>query len=159
MDDRSIKILVMDVDGTLTDGKIYMTESGECMKAFNVRDGLGIHDILPVLGIIPVVMTGRKSEILARRCDELGVKYLFQGVKNKKETLTGLLETLHISADEAAFIGDDINDLECMKLVKSSACPADAVLKVKEAAGYICSSDGGQGAVREYIDCILTKDQ
>ncbi|RHB38841.1 HAD-IIIA family hydrolase [Enterocloster aldenensis] len=154
MEGRTIKLLVMDVDGTLTDGKIYLSELGECIKAFDVKDGLGIRDILPSLHIIPVIMTGRVSEILSRRCRELGIEYLYQGILDKKEMLNQLLEKLQIHLEETAFIGDDINDLECMKIVGIAACPKDAVKQIIEIADFVTESIGGHGAVREFIDWL-----
>lgn len=111
-----IKKLIMDIDGTLTDGKIYMGTSGEIMKAFNIKDGYGIHDILIPSGITPVIITGRKSEIVLNRCKELGIMEVHQGVSNKIEKLREITSDL----STVAYIGDDINDLSCMKLVKES---------------------------------------
>lgn len=132
-----IKYLVMDVDGTLTDGKIYMGQSGEAMKAFNIKDGCGIHDILIPTGITPVIITGRTSVIIMNRCKELGITEVHQGVSNK----IGKLEEIAEDLSTVAYIGDDINDLSCMKPIKEAGgivgCPADAVEKVREIANYI----------------------
>ena len=123
-----IKYLVMDVDGTLTDGKIYMGAHGEMMKAFNIKDGCGIHDIAIPGGIIPVIITGRTSEIVKKRCGELGIQQVYQGIKNKIEQLNSIADDL----SQVAYIGDDINDLSCMIPVKEAGgvvgCPADAVV-------------------------------
>lgn len=150
-----IKYLVMDVDGTLTDGKIYMSNSGELMKAFNIKDGCGIHDILIPAGIIPVIITGRSSDIVLNRCKELGINDVFQGVGNKIENLRKVTTDL----SNVAYIGDDINDLSCMEPVKSAGgligCPADAVEKVKSIADYIAPHNGGDGAVRDFIEWII----
>ena len=105
MKDSNIKLLIMDVDGTLTDGKVYMS------KAFDIKDGLGIHNILPASGITPVIITGRRSNILKLRCDEIGIKYLYQGVSDKTGTLDSLLSELALDYSNCAYIGDDINDL------------------------------------------------
>ena len=153
--DNTIKYLVMDVDGTLTDGKIYMGNDGEIMKAFDVKDGYGIHDIAIPNGITPIIITGRKSTILERRCNELGVTTVYQGVKNKLEQLRIVTEDFSI----VSYIGDDINDLECMRYVKKAGgligCPADAVKEVKDVADFISNKDGGNGAVREFIEWLL----
>ena len=145
----------MDVDGTLTDGKIYMSNSGELMKAFNIKDGCGIHDILIPAGIIPVIITGRSSDIVLNRCKELGINDVFQGVGNKIENLRKVTTDL----SNVAYIGDDINDLSCMEPVKSAGgligCPADAVEKVKSIADYIAPHNGGDGAVRDFIEWII----
>ena len=148
----------MDVDGTLTDGKIYMSPTGEAMKAFNIKDGCGIHDVAIPAGIIPVVFTGRQSDIVTKRCSELGITQMYQGIINKKSMI------LEVSNGElmgqVAYIGDDINDLDCMRTIKKEGgligCPADAVKKVKEIADYISPHKGGDGAVRDFIDWIVS---
>lgn len=150
-----IKYLVMDVDGTLTDGKIYMGNDGEVMKAFNIKDGCGIHDILIPAGITPVIITGRSSKILENRCKELGITNLHQGIRNKVEKLL----TITTDLSTVAYIGDDINDLSCMEPIKEAGglvgCPADAVQKVKNIADFISTRNGGNGAVREFIEWLL----
>ena len=152
-----IKYLVMDVDGTLTDIKIYMSQTGELCKAFNIKDGCGIHDILIPAGIVPVIITGRSSDIVLNRCKELGIANVFQGVSNKIEKLNEITTDLSI----VAYIGDDINDLSCMEPVKSAGgligCPADAVKKVKEMVDYIAPHNGGDGAVRDFIEWIINR--
>ena len=150
-----IKYLVMDVDGTLTDGKIYMGNDGEVMKAFSIKDGCGIHDILIPAGITPVIITGRTSKIVENRCGEIGIKEIHQGISNKIEKLLSITDDL----SSVAYIGDDINDLSCMKPVKEAGgkigCPADAVKKVKEIADFISTKNGGDGAVREFIEWLV----
>ncbi|MDR0683003.1 MAG: 3-deoxy-D-manno-octulosonate 8-phosphate phosphatase, partial [Dysgonamonadaceae bacterium] len=118
MDDaakKNIKVLVMDVDGTLTDGKVYLSAAGELLKVFDIKDGYAIKEILPPYGILPVIITGRRSAVLEYRCGELGIKHLYQGVSEKREQLDTLFESLGFSADETAYIGDDMNDYECMR--------------------------------------------
>lgn len=145
----------MDVDGTLTDGKIYMGNDGEVMKAFNIKDGCGIHDILIPAGITPVIITGRSSKILENRCKELGITNLHQGIRNKIEKLL----TITTDLSTVAYIGDDINDLSCIKPIKEASgfvgCPADAVQKVKDLSDFISTRNGGDGAVREFIEWLL----
>ena len=152
---KKIKYFVMDVDGTLTDGKIYMGSNGEMMKAFSIKDGCGIHDILIPAGIIPVIITGRKSEILLNRCRELGIKDIYQGISNKIEKLLEITEEL----SEIAYIGDDINDLSCMLPIKEVGgivgCPRNAVKKIRDIADFISIYDGGDGAVRDFIEWII----
>lgn len=149
-----IKYLVMDVDGTLTDGKIYMGNDGEMMKAFDIKDGCGIHDILIPAGITPVIITGRSSKILENRCKELGITNLHQGIRNKIEKL----RTITTDLSTVAYIGDDINDLSCMEPIKEAGglvgCPADAVQKVIDLADFVSKRNGGNGAVREFIEWI-----
>lgn len=153
----SIKYFIMDVDGTLTDGKIYMGENGEIFKAFNVKDGLGICNILIPNKIIPIIITGRKSKILLNRCNELGIKEIYQGISNKVQLLKIIIDDM----SQACYIGDDINDLECMKLIKTSGglvgCPNNAVKSVKEISDFISDYNGGYGAVRDFIEWILRR--
>lgn len=150
-----IKYLVMDVDGTLTDGKIYMGDSGEVMKAFSIKDGCGIHDILIPSGIVPIILTGRKSSIVENRCSEIGIKDIYQGVLNKVEKLNTLIQDF----STVAYIGDDINDFSAMEYIKDRGgiigCPADAVQKVKDIADYVTAKNGGDGAVREFIEWLI----
>ena len=153
-----IKYLVMDVDGTLTDGKIYMGNNGEIMKAFSIKDGCGIHDILIPAGIIPVIITGRISKILENRCKEIGIEEIHQGVLNKIEKLLTIADDL----STVAYIGDDINDLSSMNPINEAGGkiggPADAVKKVKDLADFISTKNGGEGAVREFIEWIVFSD-
>ena len=149
-----IKLLVMDVDGTLTDGKIYMGENGEMMKAFNIKDGYAIAHMLPAMGIIPVIITGRKSRIVENRAKELGITELYQGVDNKLEKLKEVAVKYNTTPDAIAYIGDDLNDLECIEYCGFSACPGDAVEEIKEKAKYVCEQYGGHGAVRALIEMI-----
>ena len=146
-----IKLLVMDVDGTLTDGKIYMGENGEVMKAFNVKDGYAIAHMLPEMGIIPVIITGRKSKIVENRAKELGITELYQGVGDKLTQLKIVAEKYNAAPEQIAYIGDDLNDLECIDYCGVTACPADAVEEVKRVVTYVCKHNGGDGAVRGFI--------
>lgn len=157
----------MDVDGTLTDGKIYMGETGEIFKVFDIKDGCGIHDILPTYNIVPVIITARESIILENRCKELGITELYQGVRDKIAKLKQILERwsqeegIFYGFDNVAYIGDDILDIQCMKPVREQGglvgCPADAAVQVREVAGFISSRTGGNGAVREFIEYIISK--
>lgn len=155
MDKKKIKYLVMDVDGTLTDGKIYMGNTGEVCKAFNIKDGCGIHDIAIPNGLIPVIITGRESQIVLNRCKELGIQNVYQGVSNKFEKLSSITQDF----SEIAYIGDDINDLSCMKAVKEAGgiigCPKDAVKKVVEISDYVSDKNGGDGAVRDFVEWLI----
>ena len=152
---KNINILVMDVDGTLTDGKIYFGQNMELCKAFNVKDGCGIHDIAIPKGIIPVIITGRTSDIVLNRCRELGIEEVYQGIDNKAERLCSITSDF----SSVAYIGDDINDLPCMNIVKNAGgivgCPADAADAVKRIADYVSLYNGGEGAVRDFIEWIV----
>ena len=150
-----IKMLVMDVDGTLTDGHIYVGAEGEMMKAFHVQDGYGIAHILPQLGITPVIITGRSSKIVEKRAKELKITHLHQGIGDKLAKLQEVARELDTAAEEIAYIGDDVNDLDCIRWCGCTACPADAVPEVLDNVDYVCRRDGGRGAVREFIDCVI----
>ena len=151
----NVKMLVMDVDGTLTDGCIYIGEQGEIMKAFNVRDGYAITHILPQLGIVPVIITGRVSAIVERRAKELRITEIYQGVTDKLEKLKEVEVKHGVSASEIAYIGDDLNDLDCIQHCEITACPADAISEVVDEVCYVCHRDGGRGAVREFVEWIF----
>ena len=160
MSKQSIKLFVMDVDGTLTDGKIYIGNKGEIMKAFNSKDGYGIKDLLPRIngGVTPIVITGRTSKIVEFRCQELAIKYLYQGEKDKTSKLLNILSELELNYNNVLYIGDDDNDLEVMRSIKYGGgligAPNDASNAVKMISDYICSLNGGNGAVRELIDWL-----
>lgn len=151
-----IKLFAMDVDGTLTDGNINISEKGEIFKSFNAKDGLGIN-LLINNNITPVVITGRTSKIINFRMNELGVKYIYQNVQNKLDCLKKICKDMNISLNEVAYIGDDINDIEILKNVGYSFCPSDSVIVVKQIVDHVCSLPCGNGAVREAIDILLEK--
>jgi len=148
----------MDVDGTMTDGKIYIGCNGELAKAFNVKDGQGIA-LLKNAGIITAIITARTSEIVRRRAEELHIDEVWQGVSDKKAILRMLCGKYGLSGDEAAYIGDDIGDLPALRFAGSSFCPADAVMEVKKVAKTILPSNGGNGAVRDAADRILSNHE
>ena len=163
-----IRFFVMDVDGTLTDGKIYMGQDGEVFKAFDIKDGYGIKCLLPPAEIIPVIITARRSRIVENRCKELDVEELHQGVMNKYETLMQVIhkyseiDKKEYSLKNVAYIGDDLLDLQCMQPIKEAGglvcCPNDAINRVKEIANFVASKSAGNGAVREIIDEVLLKE-
>lgn len=164
-----IKLLVMDVDGTLTDGKIYMGNSGELFKTFDVKDGCGIKDILPTHGIIPVVITARQSAMLKKRCEELLITEIHQGIRNKLDRLDDILQKISqrdrclYSYENVAYIGDDILDLQCMKPIHRAGgvigCPCDAVNEVIQIADFTSSKKAGSGAVREFIEYLIKENK
>lgn len=163
-----IKFLVMDVDGTLTDGKIYMGVDGEAFKAFDIKDGYALHTLLKEHGIIPVIITARKSPMVELRCKELGVTEIHQGIMNKLDCLKSILEQ-YSSADQrydfsnVAYIGDDILDLQCMNPIKaaggSAGCPANAVKQVISACDYVSPHIGGEGAVRDFAEYLILRKE
>lgn len=153
-----IKYLVMDVDGTLTDGKIYMGQDGEMAKAFDIKDGAGIVRLLPKLGITPVIITARESGILENRCKELNITELYQGSKDKLKTLNDILKKYDAGLDSVAYMGDDLPDIPCMGEVKKAGglvlCPADAIPEIKVIADYVAGNKAGDGAVRDCINFL-----
>ena len=155
----------MDVDGTLTDGKIYIGDAGEVFKAFEVKDGYGLKEILPKHEIVPVIITARNIRMLTNRCNELDIYELHQGIRKKICELEKIIldysmkDYCEYSFENIAYIGDDVLDLQCMTAVKENggvvACPNDAVRSVLEIADFICTKKGGEGAVREFIDWLV----
>lgn len=156
---KKIKYLVMDVDGTLTDGKIYMGNSGECMKAFSVKDGYVINYILKPAKIEPIVITARSSDIVKNRCNELGIEKIYQGKHDKLSTLIEIIGESELKY--CAYFGDDILDLKCMNPIKDAGgivgCPADAVKEVKAQSDYVCVNNAGEGALREFVEWMTQK--
>lgn len=152
---NNIKLIVLDVDGTLTDGKIYYDSCGNEMKAFNVKDGMAISQAIKN-GIDVVIITGRKSKIIDRRANELGIKHVYQGVNSKIEVLEFVLDKLKITLNETIYIGDDINDYKVMTKVGYTGCPRDAAKEIKSISNIVSLKNGGDGAVREIIEEVLT---
>lgn len=151
---KKIKLVVLDVDGTLTEGTIFLDNEGIETKAFNVRDGFAIVNAIKE-GIEFGIITGRKSALVEKRAEELGIKYVFQGIGNKAIKLQELLEDLKLTMEEVAYMGDDINDLSVIKLVGLSGAPKDACSEVLSKAQMITEASGGKGAVREFLEFIL----
>lgn len=149
-----IKMLAMDVDGTLTDGKIYMGSKGEVCKAFNIKDGLGINQLIKN-GILPVIITGRRSAIVENRAKELGITEVYQGVEDKAAVLGQIASKYGFGLGQVAYVGDDCNDLEVMAAAGLVFAPADAAKEVLEYADIVVTSKGGEGAVREVADYLL----
>lgn len=154
----------MDVDGTLTDGKIYMGADGEAFKAFDIKDGYALHTLVKENGIIPVIITARKSPMVIHRCEELGVTEIHQGVLNKLDCLKAILRE-YSSTDQqydfsnVAYIGDDLLDLKCMQPIKaaggSAGCPSNAVKDLIAICDYVSPYRGGEGAVRDYVEYLI----
>lgn len=149
-----IRVLFMDCDGVLTDGKIIYTSEGIEIKEFSAYDGMGI-SLLHEAGIIPVVITGRETFCLTKRCQDLRIEHLYMGISNKKKQAEEVLNVLGFSFDQAAFIGDDWNDYLLMQAVAFSAAPPQAADEIKCIVNHICQREGGHGAVREFIDLLL----
>ncbi|EML1935740.1 3-deoxy-manno-octulosonate-8-phosphatase KdsC [Providencia stuartii] len=149
-----IKLLICDVDGVMSDGQIYMGNNGEELKAFNVRDGYGIRCLL-TSGIDVAIITGRKAKLLEDRAKTLGITYLYQGQSDKLLAYHELLDTLKVSSEETAYIGDDLIDWPVMAKVGLSVAVADAHPLLLPKADYVTRIGGGKGAVRELCDLIL----
>ena len=154
-----IELIVLDVDGTLTDGKIIYTSNGDEIKNFDVKDGLAIASWTKKLNKKVAIITGRKSELVENRAKELGITHLYQGVDNKDEVLQDILNEENLSWDQTAGIGDDLNDLKMLKKVAISFAVADAVDDIKSLCDIVCVKTGGNGAVREMIEFILNNDK
>jgi len=153
-----IELLVLDVDGTLTDGKIIYTSNGDELKNFDVKDGLAIASWTKKLGKKVAIITGRKSKLVANRAQELGITHLYQGVDNKDEILANILKEENLTWEQTAGIGDDLNDLKMLQKVGLSFAVANAVMDVTSICDVVCTKNGGDGAVREMIEYILNHD-
>jgi len=153
----SIELIVLDVDGTMTDSRITYSEEGDEIKSFNVKDGLAISSWRR-LGKQVAIITGRSSDIVARRAKELHIEHFYQGVHNKREVLESLLEKLDLKMENVAAIGDDLNDLPMLKAAEISFVPRDASAYVDKIATVVLSKRGGDGAVREMIEHLINKE-
>ncbi len=151
---KRIRLLLLDVDGVLTDGSITYSDTGSETKVFNVKDGLGLK-LLMEAGIQVCLVTGRRSEALQHRCRDLGIRYLFDGVGRKDQLLEKILELTGADADSTAFVGDDLPDLCLMRRVGLAIAVADAHDLVRKNADWITSAAGGRGAVREVCDALM----
>lgn len=151
---RRIKLLILDVDGVLTDGRIIVDDLGNETKNFDVRDGHGLR-LLMRYGIDVVLLTGRKSKVVEYRAKELEIKEVYQNAKNKVKVLEDILRKRKINGDNVAYVGDDIVDVPVFLKVGFSVAVADAVNYAREAADYITEKRGGRGAIREICEMIL----
>lgn len=151
---KSIQLLLLDVDGVLTDGRIIYDDAGSQIKEFNVRDGLGIRLVMAA-GIKVGIVTGRKSKALHHRCRDLGIQHIYEGIRQKGRLLEKIVEQTGVGAAQTAFVGDDIPDLYLMRRVGLSVAVADAHELVKKYADWTTSAAGGCGAVREVCEALL----
>ena len=149
-----IRLLICDVDGVLTDGRLYFTPDGQEFKGFHARDGHGVK-LLQRTGVATAVISGRQSSAVALRMDSLGVKHVYQGRENKLEPFEELLAKLKLTPDQTAFVGDDILDLPLMRRAGLAIAVADAHFSLRDHAHWITSQPGGHGAVREVCDLIM----
>ena len=151
---KKIKLMILDVDGVLTDGGIYYGDGGLELKRFNVRDGMGI-TLIRNAGIVPFIITARRSAATARRAEELGVTEVHQAVADKLGCLRDLVAQRGARLEDVAFIGDDFSDLEVLRHVGLPIAVADAAEEIKEAAAFVTGRSGGEGAVREACEHVL----
>lgn len=151
---RAVRLLVLDVDGVLTDGRLYFSEDGQELKAFDTQDGHGIK-MLQQAGILCAIITGRNTQLVARRAANLGIKHLLQGREDKGVALIALSTELAIPLNEIAYVGDDWPDLPAIIMAGFSVAVANAHREVRTYADFITTARGGRGAVREVCDLIL----
>lgn len=149
-----IKLLALDVDGVLTDGRVYISDKGEECKAFNIRDGLGMK-MLQECGVTIALISGRNSASVEARAQDIGIALLFQGVEDKVAVFENLIRELAIESVQSAFMGDDLVDLPAMRRAGFALTVADAPAVVKARAHYVTRSTGGHGAVREACEFIM----
>lgn len=152
---KRVVLLVLDVDGVLTDGKVIIDDLGNESKNFNVRDGHGMK-LLMRSGVDIVFLTGRRSEVVKHRASELGIRDVYQGVKDKAKVMGEILDARRLSGECVAYVGDDIVDIPVFRMVGFSAAVADALDYVKAESDYVTVKEGGNGAVREICEMILT---
>jgi 3-deoxy-D-manno-octulosonate 8-phosphate phosphatase (KDO 8-P phosphatase) len=149
-----VKLLLMDCDGVLTDGRIWVLEEGGDQKAFHTRDGLGI-ELLHRAGLKSGIISGRTSSAVERRARGLGMSYVWQGREDKQKAFADTLAQAGVTNAEVAFVGDDLNDIPLMLQSGLGVAVADAALETREHAHYVTSASGGQGAIREVVELIL----
>ncbi|KON88328.1 3-deoxy-D-manno-octulosonate 8-phosphate phosphatase [Sporosarcina globispora] len=149
-----IKLIVLDVDGVLTNGSLYIGSDKTEYKQFNAQDGMGI-SLAQHAGILTAIISGRSSESVNKRAEELNINFIYQGIRKKIDIFNQLLSTLGLNKDEVCYMGDDINDLPIIDIIDMSFAPANAAELVKERVKYVTKNNGGNGAVREMIEIIL----
>jgi 3-deoxy-D-manno-octulosonate 8-phosphate phosphatase (KDO 8-P phosphatase) len=149
-----IKLLLMDCDGVLTDGRLWLLEDGDERKSFSARDGLGL-EMWHRAGLKSGIISGRSSSAVDHRAKELGVEYVRQGSQNKIQVFEELLRLADVDESEVAFIGDDLNDIPLMKRAELAVAVADAAEEARGVAHYVTKAKGGMGAVREAVEVIL----
>ncbi|HSL88272.1 MAG TPA: HAD-IIIA family hydrolase [Ignavibacteriaceae bacterium] len=150
-----IRLVLTDVDGVLTDTGIYYSPDGEMIKRFSIRDGMGVERLRKHADIETAIITGENSGIVKARAQKLKITQVYLGVTDKKSLFEEILKKNQLQPENIAFIGDDVNDLEIMKLVGLTACPSDAMIFIKDISDYICENKGGYGAFREFAELII----
>jgi 3-deoxy-D-manno-octulosonate 8-phosphate phosphatase (KDO 8-P phosphatase) len=151
---NKIKLVITDVDGVLTDGGMYYSTKGDIMKKFFTRDGMGV-TLLRKKSIPTLIITKEKTPMVKHWAKNMKIEKLYDGVLKKELIIDKICKNYHLKHENIAYVGDDVNDLELLKKVGFSACPADAISDVKVICHYICKSNGGHGVFREISDLIL----
>lgn len=155
---KKIRMVITDVDAVLTDGGMYYTESGDIMKKFHARDGMGV-TLLKKRNIPTIIITKEKTKFVKQWATNMKIDKLYDGIQKKEDLIDEICEHYNVKPNEIAYIGDDVNDLELLKKVGLSATPANGISEAKKICDYICTLKGGEGVFRELADLILqTKD-
>jgi 3-deoxy-D-manno-octulosonate 8-phosphate phosphatase (KDO 8-P phosphatase) len=152
---KKIKLVLTDNDGVLTDTGVYYSDAGEVFKRFSIRDGMGVERLRNLLGIETGIITGELSGSIRKRAEKLNITELFLGIKEKHLLLDQILERNKIMPENIAYIGDDVNDVEFMKLVGLTASPSDGMAEIRKMVDYVCEQKGGNGAFREFVELII----
>lgn len=152
---EKIKLVLTDNDGVLTDNGVYYSSKGEELKIFSIRDGMGVERLRKHAGIETIIITGEESGSVKSRAEKLKIKEFYLGVKRKVDVLQEITRRNKVQPKNIAYIGDDVNDLELMKLAGLKVSPADGMIFIREIADYVCENRGGNGAFRELAELIL----
>lgn len=152
---RKIRLVVLDVDGTMTDGRLYYGREGEAFKAFDVRDGHGLRLLQIYAGIKLAVLTGRRADLVLQRCRELSIEHVVGQSRAKGRAIEEIAKETGVPLSEAAFMGDDVNDLPALRKVALSCAPSDAAREVLEEVAWVSRKRAGRGAVRELCEILL----
>lgn len=152
---EKIKLVLTDNDGVLTDTGVYFSNKGEEFKRFSIRDGMGVERLRKYAGVETIIVTGEESGSVKARAEKLKMNEYYLGVKKKEEVFSEIMKKHSLTMNEIAFIGDDSNDFDIMKLAGFKATPADGMSFIKEIADYICDNKGGNGAFREVAELII----
>lgn len=154
---KKIRLLLTDCDGVLTDGRVYYSARGEEMKAFSLRDGMGVERLRALAHVETGVITGENSEMVKKRMEKLAIREYHPGIADKYEVMKEIMAERELSSEQIAYIGDDCNDLEIMKHAGLTACPSDAQPLVRAIAHLVTENKGGHGAFREFAEFIIQK--
>lgn len=156
---EKIKLVITDVDGVLTDTGIYYSPSGEAMKRYSIRDGMGVERLRKYADVETIIITGENSGTVKSRAEKLKITQVYLGVKDKEALLEEIKKKNQLSSENIAYIGDDSNDYDIMKLVGLTATPSDGMSFIKEISDYVCEAKGGYGAFREFAELIISLKQ